>query len=62
MRPEPCLNLNHRKTNAPVRCCPNCGAVVNDKIPIKQCSEQVHANRKMQQSKFCVDCGEQLIK
>ncbi len=62
MRPEPCPNLNHRTTNASVRCCPNCGAVVNDKFPIKQCSEQVHATRRRQQSKFCVDCGEQLVK
>jgi len=62
MKPEPCPNLNHRTTNASVRCCPKCGAVVNDKIPIKQCNEQVHATRRMQQSEFCVDCGEQLIK
>ena len=62
MRPEPCPNLNHRTTNASVCCCANCGAAVNGKIPIKQCSEQVHATRRMQQRKFCVDCGEQLIK
>jgi len=36
--------------------------VVNEKIPIKKCGEQAHATSRMQQSKFCVDCGEQLIK
>ncbi len=62
MKLNPCPNLNHRTSNASVRCCPNCGKVVNDTIPIKQCSGQLHAQRRMNRSKFCVDCGEQLIK
>ena len=62
MRPEPCPNLNHRQTNPPVRYCPNCGKVVNDRIATKMCSEEAHGRRRMQMSKFCVDCAERLIK
>jgi hypothetical protein len=57
-----CPNLNHRRANAPVRCCPICGEIVNDEISVKQCADEIHAKRRMQQSKYCVDCGEQLIK
>jgi len=59
---ESCPNFNHRNTNPPVRFCPNCGKVVNENIAIKQCNEQAHARRRMDLSKFCADCGEQLIK
>ena len=62
MNPTECPNLNHRHTHAPVRCCPNCGHVVNQNIPIKNCSEEIHAKRRMDRSTFCVDCGEQIIK
>jgi hypothetical protein len=57
-----CPNFNHRRTNAPVRYCPNCGEIVNDEISVKRCSDESHAKRRMQNSKHCVDCGEQLIK
>ena len=57
-----CPNLNHRKTNPPVRSCPNCGKIVNERIPAKQCNEQSHAKARMNGKKYCVDCGEQLIK
>ena len=62
MNPNECPNLNHRRTDAPVRCCPNCGHVVNERIPIKNCSEETHAKRRMEHSTFWVDCGEQIIK
>ena len=62
MKPNPCPNLNHRHADAPVRYCPNCGKVVNDRITIKTCREEIHRKKRMDFSRFCVDCGEQLIK
>ncbi len=56
-----CLNFNHRRTNAPVRFCPTCGEVVNEDIPVRRCTEAEHAKRRRESSKYCVDCGEQLI-
>lgn len=44
MNITPCPNFNHRETNPPVRVCPNCGKVVNERIPAKQCSEQSHSS------------------
>lgn len=61
-RERRCLNFNHGRANAPVRFCPMCGEVVNENIPIKKCSEQRHAMRRRGGSKYCVDCGEQLIR
>ena len=62
MNITPCPNFNHRESNPPVRFCPNCGKVVNERIPLKQCSEQSHARARMDRNKYCVDCGEQLGK
>jgi len=59
--PNPCENLNHRRTNAPVRHCPLCGGVVNEGVCAKQCSETRHAAARRQRTVFCVDCGAQLI-
>jgi len=53
--------MNHRRANSPVRYCPNCGKVVNQKIAVNQCSEEAHARKRREMRKFCVDCGEQLI-
>jgi hypothetical protein len=58
---EPCDNMNHRRTNSPVRNCPNCGGIVNKIIGIKRCSEQEHAARRHWPNIFCIDCGVQLI-
>ena len=41
-----CPNFNHRRSNAPVRCCSICGEVVNEKIPTKACKEEEHANSR----------------
>ena len=60
-RPNPCENLNHRRTNAPVRHCPGCGGVVNEQVRARQCSETQHAAERRQGTTFCVDCGTQLI-
>ncbi len=56
-----CPNLNHSRTNAPVRACPKCGEVVNSNIPTKNCSEEEHAKRRKDRSRYCIDCGKQLI-
>ena len=55
MNITPCPNFNHRETNAPVRFCPNCGKVVNARIPAKRCREQSHAEARVDRSKYCVD-------
>jgi len=57
-----CLNSNHQRANPEIRYCPNCGEVVNEKIPAKKCREQVHTRRRLDVGTYCVDCGEQLIR
>ena len=59
---NPCENMNHRRANAPVSHCPQCGGVVNPKIAPQHCSEAKHATSRRQQATYCVDCGTQLIK
>lgn len=56
-----CPNFNHSRTNAPVRYCPICGEVVNDRIPDKMCVQTEHAKSRRDRNKFCVHCGEQVI-
>ena len=58
---QPCSNFNHRRTDAPVRSCPSCGEIVNQNLSIRKCSQDEHAKKRRDRSKFCVDCGEQLI-
>jgi hypothetical protein len=53
--------MNHRRTDAPVAHCPQCGGVVNPRIRARPCSETLHAAARRDQSAFCVDCGVQLI-
>ncbi len=60
MMPNPCTNLNHRRTESPVRFCPQCGTVVNARITSRQCSEGNHARSRRNQNLFCVDCGDTL--
>lgn len=60
MRATSCPNRNHCHDKAPVRFCPNCGEVVNARIPVNHGCQQDHARRRRDQEKFCVDCGEQL--
>lgn len=62
MQRESCPNLNHRRDDAPVRYCPMCGKVVNENITLKKCNEAEHAERRRDRNKYCVHCGEQLIK
>jgi hypothetical protein len=60
-RPEPCENMNHRRVNAPVGHCPQCGAVVNRNVHAAACTDSEHAVARRQRSTFCVHCGLQLI-
>ena len=55
-----CQNFNHRRMNVPVRCCPTCGKVVNDKILSRFCSLETHAKQRKNRNIYCVDCGEQV--
>lgn len=59
---EPCENMNHRRRDAPVSHCPACGGVVNARIAVERCDEAKHAAARRRQSRFCVDCGTQLVK
>jgi hypothetical protein len=61
MPPDPCDNMNHRRRDAPVSHCPECGRVVNDQIARGRCEESKHAAARRRQSKFCVDCGTRLM-
>ncbi|HDZ01885.1 MAG TPA: hypothetical protein ENH52_10560 [Nitrospirae bacterium] len=58
---ERCPNLNHSRSNAPVRHCPACGDVVNENIAPEKCSKEKHAKSRLDRNRFCVDCDEQLI-
>ena len=60
-KPNPCENMNHRRANAPVGHCPECGGVVNGSLPARSCSEAEHAAARRRQAVFCVHCGTQLI-
>ena len=60
-RPNLCANMNHRRSNAPVRHCPECGGVVNAQVATQQCSEEKHATARRRLNTYCVACGAQLI-
>ncbi len=57
-----CPNFNHGRTNAPVRFCPMCGEVVNGDIATQLCDEEKHDKARRARNKYCINCGEQLIK
>jgi hypothetical protein len=56
-----CENMNHRRADAPVPYCPQCGGVVNRDFPRRTCSAEQHATSRRQRSVFCIQCGVQLI-
>jgi hypothetical protein len=58
---NPCENMNHRRADAPVGHCPECGGVVNPRVVATGCEEHKHAAARRRQSRFCVDCGTQLV-
>jgi hypothetical protein len=53
--------MNHRRRDAPVGHCPQCGGTVNEAIRAQSCSEAEHAAARRRQSAFCVNCGAKLI-
>ena len=59
---DTCKNLNHRRTNPPVRYCVDCGELLNGDLFPTECTEEDHAKRRRGRSKFCPNCGEQLIR
>jgi hypothetical protein len=58
---NPCDNLNHRRTNAPVSHCPQCGGVVNESVRATRCDDARHAIARRSHAAYCIDCGTQLI-
>ncbi len=60
MNTERCPNMNHSRSNAPVKYCPTCGEVVNKAVPQRGCTEEKHAARRKGQDRYCVDCGKTL--
>lgn len=60
-RPSPCDNMNHRRADAPVPYCPECGEVVNSALPAHECTPGDHAMARRRGSRFCVGCGAELI-
>ena len=61
LRTALCENRNHVRRDAPVGHCPECGAVVNARAVIGGCEEPKHAAARRRQTRFCVDCGTQLM-
>jgi hypothetical protein len=57
---SPCSNLNHRRSDAPVRFCPSCGETVNAKVSLVRCPSARHDHQRRGGSTFCIDCGERL--
>ncbi len=56
-----CENMNHRRRDAPVSHCPECGGVVNAGLPATSCDDAKHAVARRQGRTFCVYCGTRLI-
>jgi hypothetical protein len=56
-----CENMNHRRRDAPVSHCSECGGVVNADLPATQCDDSRHAVARRQGRTFCVHCGMRLI-
>lgn len=56
-----CTNLNHRRSDAPVGHCPDCGATVNAGARRTRCTEDAHAIARRQRTTYCVHCGERLV-
>jgi len=56
-----CGNMNHRRADAPLRHCIQCGAMVNARASARPCDDAVHAVRRRERAEFCVDCGAQLV-
>jgi hypothetical protein len=56
-RPTSCENRHHREQDAPVRHCPDWGALVNAALVAVPCDKETHARVRRWHVRFCVDCG-----
>lgn len=56
-----CANMNHKRGDAPVGYCPDCGGVVNERLRSGRCSDREHDVARRGRMAFCVRCGTQLI-
>jgi rRNA maturation endonuclease Nob1 len=54
-----CPNMNHGRTNAPVKFCPMCGDSVN-RAAAGSCDHARHADLRKNRHVFCPDCGKKL--
>jgi len=61
VRREHCANDNHGRVVVTVRCCPNCGEIVNASILPRVCPEEDHARARRGRSTYCVNCGGHLV-
>jgi hypothetical protein len=52
-----CSNLNHRRSAAPVRACPQCGGIVNARIAATRCSPEAHVAKRKKGDAFCFNCA-----
>jgi hypothetical protein len=59
MYQKQCPNMNHSRSNTPVRYCPNCGEQVGNLNMVK-CDTQKHDYRRKERDHYCVDCGKSL--
>ncbi len=55
-----CTNMNHGRSNAPVRFCPTCGETVNKQAASQRCDDSKHDARRKDRNTFCCDCGKKL--
>jgi hypothetical protein len=61
-RVNACENLNHRRANAPVAHCPQCGEVVNQSLRAgARCDDARHTIARRTFAAFCIHCGTRLI-
>jgi hypothetical protein len=56
---ERCPNMNHGRTRAPVKFCPNCGDSINREAS-GQCNQAKHVELRKNRNNFCHDCGKKL--
>jgi hypothetical protein len=59
-QPKRCLNDNHGRMVVRVRCCPNCGEILNPNIAPKSCAEAAHSGMRRSRFSYCMDCGGRL--
>ena len=55
-----CPNLNHGRSEPPIRACPMCGSIVNSRVLAKACSDARHAQLRRERNAYCADCGKHL--